>query len=206
MPTLPTEDALMAEPVKPEPAVEVESEMQADGSVETSVETEVPVEPAAPVVDPAAEKLAAVEAELESIRSAYFAVGAEKDVLVGQLSAAQTQLAAAQSALAPLQEELLVMRDRLMGYELGAALIETGLPAQTGALIRTLYATALRDGTYMGIGEWLKAGLADPNSPMAALALMRGGAMPDPRASAPPMDSGASAPSLMPSPQFRRTY
>lgn len=187
------DEDMPAATVEPETSVEVQVELAAEPAVEPAAE---PVAPSADV-----EKLAAVEAELESVRAAYIACEAEKSILVGHLSDAQNKLAVAEGALAPLQAELTAMSEKLAGYELGAALASERLPASAGALVTTLYKNAMLGARVrLPIGAWLSGFLASPEG--SPLTMLRGTPPVDPTSSGQPVGSGQSnLPSFLRSPR-----
>lgn len=134
-------------------------------------------------------------AALAALAAQVTALTGERDAAIGQAVAGQAVVEAAQAEAKALRDEAAILRERLLSYELGAALATAGLPPVATGLVRTLYAAALRDGCYTDVGAWLSMSMADPNHPAAALALMRmGGAMPDPRNTAAPMNGAASSP------------
>ena len=139
-------------------------------------------------------------AALEALAAQVWTLTGERDAAIGQAVAGQAVVEAAQAEVQALRGETAILRERLLSYELGAALTTAGLPPGATGLVRALYAAALRDGCHTDVGVWLSMSMADPNHPAAALALMRmGGAVPDPRNTAAPMNGAASS-SLKPFP------
>lgn len=196
-----------------------EDDLMADGALAEgeapSVEVELEVEPAAPeaetilepVVEPAPEPAApdmdAVVAELEAKVSG---LTSERDIALGQASAAESALAALRAEVEPVRSEMAMLRVKLADYELGAALSAVGLPPQAGALVKQLYTAAVAGAARpQALADWLAISIEDPSSPVSALSLMRPAVAPgsDPRNGAQPVNgAGHSRPGLTPFPSF----
>lgn len=176
-------DAATEQPEQPAPEVEMEPE------------------PAPSTPDQGA-ALADLAAQVADLAAQVTALTGERDAAIGQAVAARAVSDAAQVEAQALRDESAILRERLLSYELGAALTMAGLPPGASNLVRSLYAAALRDGCYTDVGVWLATSMADPNHPAAALSLMR--AQPaqvlDPRNSAAPMNGAVNPSHLKPFP------
>lgn len=165
----------------------IDAEAPASEAEPTAPEVEVEATPSASMPDQSA-ALADLAAQVAKVTG-------ERDAAIGQAVAAQAIADAARVEVENLKGEAAILRERLLSYELGAAIASAGLPSASVALVRALYAAALREGCYLDVGAWLAGAMSDPNHPAAALALMRPAATADPRNTAAPMN-GSSATTL----------
>lgn len=177
-----------------EVSVEVPVESPAASMPDPALEPAVPAADAGAVPSDTAAELAGVMAELGSVK-------AERDTLIGQLSALTVEAERLKLAMAACDTECAMLREKLSAYELGAALADQGLPTSMSGLVSTLYhADRSKNARVPGIREWLPAAMADASSPAFALSALKGAAPRDPSIN-PPVDSTASG--LRPFPLFR---
>jgi len=177
-----------------EVSVEVPVEMPDASMPEPALEPAVPAADAGAVPSDTTAELAGAMAELESVK-------AERDTLIGQLSALTVEVERQKLAMTACDAECASLREKLANYELGAALADQGLPTSLSSLVTTLYhADRSKNARVPGIREWLPAAMADASSPAFALSALKGSAPRDPSIN-PPVDSTASG--LRPFPLFR---
>lgn len=143
---------------------------------------DAPVEPAAPAIDVAA-------------------LTAERDAAVGRAAQMDVDMQALKARNLELEACVSDMSSRIATFELSAALSANGLPSSAGMLVKLAYDKEMASAKMpMSIGEWLTAAMSRPE--YAALTLMRGPQMSDPRGDVTSVGAG-SKPGMVQFPSYK---